>query len=397
MKTPNLRHLLAALEVSETGAISKAAKRIHLSQSAVTQAISRLEKSLETALFDRTTTGVLTTEPGKILTRRIARGYQWLRAIEQTVAAPGPLPNRHIARLLTVSQLRSLIAVVDCGSYTRAAHRLGLSQPTVHRTVRELETLCHQQFFQRSPQGVVPSWQARQIARCASLFLAEIQQGLVELEEHKGIMRGTVAIGALPFSRTRLVPRAVTRLLERYPQTKIKIVDGPYEEQLTALLHGQLDLIVGALRSPQPSPDIVQELLFSDPLSIVVRPGHHLAGSKKISAEKLSQLRWIAPRENTPARAVFSQFFHKERLEPPTDVIECSSLVAIRGLLLESDRAALLPAKQVAVDVDAGLLAVSPLPLAGTSRDIGITLRKDWQPTRIQNHLLQLLTECAEA
>ena len=72
-------------------------------------------------------------------------------------------------------------------------------------------------------------------------------------------------------------------------------------------------------------------------------------------------------------------------------MIECNSLVAVRGLLLESDRAALLPEKQVEVDVESGLLAISPTPLKGTFRDIGVTTRRHWQPTRVQSRLLRLL------
>ncbi len=72
-------------------------------------------------------------------------------------------------------------------------------------------------------------------------------------------------------------------------------------------------------------------------------------------------------------------------------MIECSSLVAIRSLLLDSDRVALLPARQVELEVEMGILAASPQPLEGTGRDIGITVRKNWQPTRLQKRFLALL------
>lgn len=391
----NLRHLLVALETARTGAISKAAQRVHLSQSAVTQALSRLEKELEVALFDRTSTGAMPTAAGRILIHRIERGEAWLRMIEQVVSERGERAPRRLARLLSSTQLRALIAVVQSEHYSRAAQRLGLSQPSVHRAVRDLEALCGRVFFQRAPHGVVPSWHARQVARYANLFFSEINQGCVELKEFRGVMTGTITIGALPLSRVSLVPGTVNQILEIHPQTRIKIIDGAYEELLSGLLHGHIDLIVGALRHPAPSADIVQERLFSDPLCIVVRPDHPLLQQGHISAAALRELSWIAPREHTPARELFTRFFSDRGTAPPRDILECSSLVATRSLLMGSHRAALLTARQVNIEVKSNLLAISPIKLEGTARDIGITLRKHWQPTRVQSEFLSRLRTTA--
>ena len=122
-----------------------------------------------------------------------------------------------------------------------------------------------------------------------------------------------------------------------------------------------------------------------------MRPGHPLANRPPRHAGELSTLDWIAPRRNTPARETFTRFFDDQGFAPSEQVSECSSLVAIRSLLLESDRLALLPARQVELEVQMGILAVSPQPLAGTRRDIGLTLRKHWQPTRLQKRFLELL------
>jgi DNA-binding transcriptional LysR family regulator len=190
-----------------------------------------------------------------------------------------------------------------------------------------------------------------------------------------------------------MVPRAVVNLLEEYPEARVSIIDGPYDEQLHALLHGRLDIIVGALRDPPRSPDIEQRALFRDSLSIVVRPGHPLEKRGSVSPSELQQLDWIAPRDNTPAREAFTQFFENNGLSPPEHVIECSSLVATRGVLMESDRAALLSARQVEVDVSFGLLSVSSRHLQNTGRNIGVAHRKGWKPTLVQQRFLQRLEQ----
>lgn len=386
----NLRHLLAALEIDRLGSVSAAARAIHLSQSAVSQGIAGLEQTLGATLFARTARGMFPTEPGGIFLSRVRRAMERLKRIDRLAAGPADPTGSSIHRRLTASQLAALVAVVEAGSYTRAAVRLNVSQPTVHRLIRQLESAYRQTLFRASHRGVEPSWQARRMARQFGLYFADLEQAVNELNERRGIMGGILRIGSLPMARTRLVPRAVTRLLNEYPQVDVRIVDGPYEEQLHALLHGQLDVIVGALRHPPPSPDVLQEALFADHLSIVFRADHPLAG-KDQAALRLTDLEWIAPRRNTPAREAFVRIFLKQGLSPPQHVIECSSLVATRGLLLDSDRVALLPARQVEVERAAGLLRVSRTPLAGTARDIGLAMRKHWQPTQVQARFLELL------
>jgi DNA-binding transcriptional LysR family regulator len=234
-------------------------------------------------------------------------------------------------------------------------------------------------------------WRTRQLSRYAGLFFAEIEQGIEELALAENGAQGQLKIGSLPLAQTHIVPAAILQLLVTYPAANVSVVDGPYEEQLQALLHGQLDIIVGALRQPAPSNDIVQHSLFSDELSVVVRSGHPLAGQASITLAQLKQFPWIAPRKSTPARALFEQLFTDEQLSPPTNIIECSSLVVSRGILLASDRLGLLPAKQVAVELQAGLLQLCPIILTGTARAIGYSVRKNWQPTRIQAQFISLL------
>src|SRR5690606_14793242 len=185
----------------------------------------------------------------------------------------------------------------------------------------------------------------------------------------------------------------VTRLLERFPDARVSIIDGPYEELLDRLLHGHVDLILGALRE-RPVEDVEQRFLFEDPLALVVRRGHPLLSRRRVELRALAKLDWVAPRQGPPARQRFRELFLAHGLEPPSRLIECSSSVATRGLLLQSDRVALLSTRQVQPELDAGFLAALPIRL-NVRRPIGLTLRRNWQPTALQSEYLGLLEELA--
>ena len=387
----NLRHLQCALEIQDTGTISEAAKRVHLSQSAITQGINKLENELGILLFRRSSAGMFVTNNGAHFLHRVARAFIQIRNIAISLYQYDQLKKYSFLRSITSRQLTALVFVCESHSYTAAAARLGLSQPTLHRSIKELETLCGLKLFTRSPSGVEPSWRARQISRYASLFFEELNQGIDEIGELTGFTSGRLRVGSLPLALSNIVPQCVLQLLAEYPETKISIIEGPYEEQLQAILHGHIDLIVGALRFPLPHNDIVQTKLFDDELSVVVKANHYLTHKSQLDNTDLQNIKWVVPSDGAPARKVFDNVFKQRGLPLPNSVIECSALSAVRSLLLNSDRAALLPAKQVQLEVTTGILAICPLTLGDTNRQIGITTRSNWQATITQQRFINIL------
>jgi DNA-binding transcriptional LysR family regulator len=399
LSTPdiNLRHFLALSEIAAAGRLSAAAERVFISQSALTQGLRKIEQTAGMALFERSGFGVTETAGGKLLVRRSGRALALLKRTAReirikhpTVATGGPL-HRHI----TTSQLKALVAVVDTGSYSLAADRLGLSQPTVHRAAKDLESAVGISLFRRAGRGVESSETARHLARYAELVFAEIRQGFEEIREMSGLTDSRVAIGCLPLARSGFVPDAVTLLLGQFPDAQVSIVDGPYAEQLQALRYGQIDWLIGALRDPAPTPDVVQEALFDEPLAVVVRPGHPLLSAASPGVGELAGLEWVAPRALAPARRIFDAFFELSRTDPPTRIIECSSLIATRGILRQSDRAALLSPLQVREDVESGQLALLIGSIPDSSRSIGMTVRDNWEPTMIQAAFADIVRKLA--
>jgi len=394
----NLRHFFALCDIADLGRLSAAADRAFLSQSALTQGLQKLEEHADTPLFERAGFGVSPTPAGELLVKRARRARALLDRAETqvrqaTAGAPGSGPlHRHV----TASQLRALVAIVDTGGYSTAARRLGLAQPTVHRAAKDLEQLLGMSLFPRAPRGIEPTATARTLARFSQLMFVELRQGLEEVHELQGATRSRVAVGCLPLARSEFLPLAVTELLERFPDARVSILDGPYVEQLHALRYGQIDWLIGALRQPAPAADVVEHHLFEQPLAVVVRPGHPLLAAGSPGIEQLAGLEWIAPPPLAPTRQYLDDFFKRNGMPAPTSVVECSSLVATRGLLRRSDRAALLSPLQVRDDMDSGQLALLADSMPDSSRAIGVTVRDNWEPTRVQAEFDRILRRLAE-
>jgi len=297
-------------------------------------------------------------------------------------------------RFVRSTQLDALSAVVEFGNFSVAARAQRTSQSNVHRSARELERTLGLPLFEKTSFGVTPTREAERLARRVRLAFHELSQARAEIQALLGGESGRTVIAALPLARSYLVPAALLEFTKAHPLHGVEIIDGTYVNLMAGLRSGESDVIIGALRNPSPAPDVVQEHLFDDPLAIIARANHPLAG-RRPTAASLRKYEWIAPRRGSPLRAHFDVLLASKGMELSDPSLECNSLGAARAFLLESDRLMLSSAHQIHYEMAAGLLVALPHPSGNVTRPIGLTLRRGWRPTPVQERLLDILRRVA--
>jgi len=394
---PNLRHLRVFLEVAAQRSISKAAPKVFLSQPAITQAIGKLETSLDTELFERHSNGMFMTPAGMAWNARVLRCIDYLEKGIRAALRGNPGQSRATALLplLTTTQLRALIAVTENRSFSVASRQLGLSQSSLHRACRDLEELMGIILLEKVRSSIVPTRSAEQLSRAAKLAFREIEQGYYEISALQAREVGKIIIGSMPLARTSILPDVINRFSISHPDIGLDVVDAPYNDLLFHLRNGDLDLLIGALRFPSPADDIVQEELISPPLAIVGRMDHPLHQAPSLELGQLVDYGWVVPRKGTPTRTFFDTLFTDGGLQVPRRLVETSSQILIRSLLSGSERLTLISRHQVEQELRQNILSVIPYDLSHTRRPIGITVRRDWHPTPTQKHFLRLLKDAA--
>lgn len=384
--TFSLRHLRVIREIGLAGSASRAAGQINLTQPAVTQAVAKLERELDMALFDRQPQGLCPTAEGALLIDRISRAFALLDPA-LTELAP--------RLILTVSaaQLRALIAVVEAESFSEAARGLGLSQPTVHRAIGQMEQEVGKPLFDRTARGVMATRPVQRLARMARLAFAELDQAWAELAERRGREVGRIVIGAMPLSRSCLLGPAIARFRLGWPNLRLRIVEGTFADLVLGLRRGETDVLIGALRPDHAVPDLAQDLLLNDHMEILCRPDHPLARDRQHDLATLARLPWVVAPEGAPARAAFDALFAGQ--ERPASLVETGSLILMRELLRQSDHLGFVSALQAAPEVQNGTLIALPVPLHDTARPIGLITRQGWRPTGAQSDLLDAIRHSA--
>jgi LysR family transcriptional regulator of gallate degradation len=380
MQSIGLRHAKIFLAVADSLCVTRAAGLLNRSQTSVTKSLQELEQQLGVPIFDRSSKGVSLTAFGKCLLRHAREAACAFSTAGEQAASGGSARRAGTSRIssmdLSDRWLDAFLATAEHQDLAAAAEHLGVTSAAISLSLRKLEDAVGARLFERTPQAIVPSATGQLLARYVKLARSHLRHACDELAGMQGAHRGRVVVGTLPFVRTIIVPRAITRLLQAYPYLDVATVEGPYADLAAALRCGDIDLMVGALRGEGADRDLSEERILDDSLSIVARAGHPLERRGALHWQDLLAYDWILPRRGTPTRELFERAVSLRGLTVPPHVVETSSLVTLRGLLVESDRVTILSRHQILFEEQCGLLAVLAFELNDTARAIGITRRR---------------------
>lgn len=380
MPSIGIRHARVFLAVADSLSVTRAAKALNRSQTSVTKSLHDLENQLGVELFDRSSKGVSLTAFGECLLPRAREAAGAFAKAGELVPPAAMEHSSSTARFfrMDVSDkwLDAFLATCEQQNVAAAAEHLQLTPAAISSSLRKLEDTLNTVLFERTPNAIIPSAFGKSLANYVKLARSHLRHACDELAGLQGVKTGRLTVGTLPFVRTIIVPRAINNMLREHPYLDVATLEGRYDDLVAALRCGDIDLMVGALRGAAVDKDLEEEPILDDNLSAIVRAGHPLLDRSTLQWQDLLRYQWVLPRQGTPTRALFESAIASQGLTVPPHVIETSSLVMLRGLLLESDRVTVLSRHQIRFEEQSGLLAALPFELRGTGRPIGLTFRK---------------------
>lgn len=385
----SFRQLKLFESVGRLASVRRGSEECNLSQPAVTQALSKLEHQLGVTLLERRSSGSYLTDAGKILHLRTQRMFaQMSEALVDLGAAASLLAASAVVNRISRSQVRSLIAIVEFGSYAKAAEELGLTQASLQRAARDLEGNLRKSIYHRAASGVMISPEGIEFGRKLRLATQEIEWGILEIESASSDQASHIVIGTLPFGGAFLLATVLDEFVAKHPQTHIRIVSEGVSEMLRRLRAGDVDMLIGLVQQT-PTPGLAYESLAKTPYEIVARPDHPLAGRSQISHADLREYEWILGAEGSSRRQCFDLLF--AGTPPPMAPITTSSLPIIQELLDHSDRLTVMTSYET--KRERSRLVTLPFGPLEPSPAIGMTTRAGWLPTRLHSDFMSLLRD----
>jgi DNA-binding transcriptional LysR family regulator len=208
-------------------------------------------------------------------------------------------------------QLRYFLAVVETGSFTKAAKRVRVSQPTLSAGVQKLEAALGVALFDRSSRRVFLTSAGTRFVDHARAILSEVQRAQSDLEGAER-PRDVLQLGLLTTIAAQSVERLLRDFLRSHPGTIVELFEGTERELKNRLDAGQLDL---ALTLERPDKKTQSEVLYEEGYSVAIAAHHPLAKKPALHVTELAEESSIV-RTRCEVLSETSRFFTRHNVRP---------------------------------------------------------------------------------
>jgi DNA-binding transcriptional LysR family regulator len=241
----------------------------------------------------------------------------------------------HIGRRLRLRDLQLLDAVVRWGSIARAASQLNLTQSAASKAIAQLEHAIGVSLLDRNARGVEPTLYGQALIRRGLAIFDELRQGVKEIEFLADPSVGEVRVGCPEASAAGLLPAVVQKLGQEHPGIVCDAVWMPpaVPLQYRELRERRIDLVLGRVIEPEADDDLQVEILFHDPVRVVVGHRSKWVRRRKIALSELVGEPWIlTPPESVPSSLLVEAFRSMGLDAPRASVVSTSIHIANRLL-----------------------------------------------------------------
>lgn len=215
---------------------------------------------------------------------------------------------------MELRHLRYFCAVAAEKNMTKAADSLFMAQPPLTRQIKQLEEEMGVKLLERQARGVALTKAGNYFWRQAQQILEKLDSTVIESQRiHNGETR-LFRIGFVPSVFYGQLPQIIRRLRQT-TKIEVELLELKTGEQVEALREGKLDIGFGRILMPAIDDEVIQTLLYREPILAALPQSHPLAHSN-VSITQLAELPMII----YPAGP------------PPTFASICLDLFTSRGL-----------------------------------------------------------------
>ena len=289
-------------------------------------------------------------------------------------------------------RLQHFLAVIEHGSFGRAATALGITQSGLTKSIQLLEEECGGPLFNRHQKGAALNDLGRSLSTHARAIQNAVHTAEIDIASRTMDTNWTIRIGADPMLTEHILSPVVIELMCAHPNLRFQCYgEANTIDLLEPLRAGKIDLVLGPEQEEQDAAEFDFLHLRSFQQLVIVREGHPLAGRKDIGMEDLCAQRWALPGKGTLYRARLEAFLASRGKRLPRPVIESNSMRLRFEVVQNSD--ILTIATGYALDwAGSDRLRVLDMPFKWERR-VGLISRRDEPYTDVSEALIAALRQ----
>ena len=276
---------------------------------------------------------------------------------------------------VNLHQLEIFLCIARERSFSKAAEKLRISQPSVSIQIKNLEESLDVKLFERLGRRVYLTREGAAVLEHAKR-ISEIVSGLQsDIQEIKGIRRGRFSAGCSRVPSATLVPLAVARFKEQYPETEISIRTGRSHEVERWLLENEVDL--GVIEGDPASGLILKEPWYTDELVLVLSPRSHLVKRRKLSLKEVIEEPFLL--QAPGIRPTFVERVLAEKGMTIKKPVTVGSREAVKAAIAAGYGVSIVPKSLIDTETRAGILRAKKIHDLDVRYPVNMIYRRDKQ------------------
>jgi LysR family transcriptional regulator, hydrogen peroxide-inducible genes activator len=257
---------------------------------------------------------------------------------------------------MELHQLRYFCAVAETGSFSRAAERSHVSQPSLSQQILKLEAELGARLFDRLGRSVRLTDAGKTFLPRARSVLRELETARGDVSDSKNSISGQVTVGVIPTVAPYFLPPIIAGFSRRFPEATVSVVEEITPVLLDRLRAGILDLAILAL--PVRGHEFESLPLLTEPLFAALPKKHRLARCSTISLRDLRKEPFLLLRDGHCFRENAVAACDRARVSPQV-VFESGQFSSLLGLVGAGMGISLVPAMAVTRSPDLKFVRIS--------------------------------------
>ncbi|MBB5684778.1 LysR family transcriptional regulator [Sphingobium boeckii] len=235
------------------------------------------------------------------------------------------------------NQMKTFIAVAEEGSIHRGARRLGISQPAVSTTIRQLEIHFGVPLMSRGVGGIeLTEFGTLLLARGRAL-LSDMGRLYDEMSHLAEGQTGSVTVALSTATSAALLPPALKKFRDVLPSVDVMLKESSFSAAISALTEGSVDFAIMHVLPEFECPEGIDQVFLSKmPFIVGMRASHPLRNSKSIT--DLIDADWLLPptSDGIPG-TLFNAVFGRHGFSLPVCTTRCDSVGTALNLFAAMD------------------------------------------------------------
>lgn len=290
--------------------------------------------------------------------------------------------------------LQAFISVVEHKNLATAADRIGLTQPSVTKRLRNMESEIGGPLFDRSGREMVLTSAGRQFYRRAKRIEQEYLQAKEEMRNLTTAGLDVLRVGAGPLFHLRYAPIVFSKLHGEYPALQLEMWADINERTIPMLAAGELDVVLGTLDYPADEIGLMSIPVTSVEQAVVLPPDSPLLTSQALTIRDIENVSWVLYGGDKYNEQWLNHYFFEHSLGTPSVTLRTSSFST--GLeMVRYGNSVMMAPLQLKPFVQSFGLEIRAVDPPISQRKAGVYVRPSLVGTGVVDRLIELIrTEC---